>query len=594
MARVFKHTYTKPLPQGADLFTRKGKHYARFKDGKDRTATAPLSQDGKKVVIETAKWYIEYKDADGIMRRVPGCKDRQAAAKMASDLESAAERGRTGLIDRHAAQRQRPLAEHLAEWEIDLLAKGNTQHYVHRTIACARAILENCQFRFWSDVSASSVQTYLGELREAKNGEIGPGANTANDYLRSIKQFMGWMVRDNRAPNNPVAHLQRFNTKTDIRRQRRPLSPDECRVLISTASCEPIRNHLTGPERVMLYRLALESGFRRAELQSLMPVSFTLDEDPPTVTVRAAYSKHRREDVQPIPRQLADDLKIFLAGKPAEELIFPNLSKIAHALRADLASAGIPSRDSAGRVVDFHALRHTYITNLTREGVAPKIAMDLARHASVELTMNYYSHTLVADRAKALSVLPNLTDTLETPERVRLTGTYDGRGPESAVSVINHKQDNKPANPGKQKMLQPVSLQVGTRDAALREPSIPYVKTTIKDAKAGVSCQELYKAEHERTEAQQEPVNKGHSEAQVSGQNQVLVPQEDSASTEAEHCAAKLNHKQDNKRILQDPELASVIDAWPVLPEAIKAGILAMVKAYVGQQTAEPDVSKEQ
>ena len=54
--------------------------------------------------------------------------------------------------------------------------------------------------------------------------------------------------------------------------------------------------------------------------------------------------------------------------------------------------------------------------------------------------------------------------------------------------------------------------------------------------------------------------------------------QEDSAVTEAEHRAAKLNHKQDNKRILQDRGLSSVIDAWPSLPEPVKAGILAMVQ----------------
>lgn len=31
-----------------------------------------------------------------------------------------------------------------------------------------------------------------------------------------------------------------------------------------------------------------------------------------------------------------------------------------------------------------------------------------------------------------------------------------------------------------------------------------------------------------------------------------------------------------------DPDLAAVVDAWPKLPEAIKAGILAMVKAAGG------------
>jgi hypothetical protein len=31
--------------------------------------------------------------------------------------------------------------------------------------------------------------------------------------------------------------------------------------------------------------------------------------------------------------------------------------------------------------------------------------------------------------------------------------------------------------------------------------------------------------------------------------------------------------------VVPDPDLAAVVDAWPELPEAIKAGIMAMVKA---------------
>ena len=39
----------------------------------------------------------------------------------------------------------------------------------------------------------------------------------------------------------------------------------------------------------------------------------------------------------------------------------------------------------------FHALRHTFITNLARSGVHPKTAQSLARHSTITLTMDRYS-----------------------------------------------------------------------------------------------------------------------------------------------------------------------------------------------------------
>jgi hypothetical protein len=39
-------------------------------------------------------------------------------------------------------------------------------------------------------------------------------------------------------------------------------------------------------------------------------------------------------------------------------------------------------KDTQGRYADFHANRHTFITNLGRAGVNPKTAQTLARHSS--------------------------------------------------------------------------------------------------------------------------------------------------------------------------------------------------------------------
>lgn len=39
--------------------------------------------------------------------------------------------------------------------------------------------------------------------------------------------FCNWLVRERRFGRNPLAHLQRLNTETDVRRKRRVLTPEE-------------------------------------------------------------------------------------------------------------------------------------------------------------------------------------------------------------------------------------------------------------------------------------------------------------------------------------------------------------------------------
>jgi hypothetical protein len=113
------------------------------------------------------------------------------------------------------------------------------------------------------------------------------------------------------------------------------------------------------------------------------------------VTVEAAYSKHRRQDTLALRPALAAALRTHLATKTpgAPAFRMPKGHKEASALfRADLEAAGIPRRDAAGLVADFHSLRHTFITNLATAGVHPKTAQTLARHCTISLTMDRYTH----------------------------------------------------------------------------------------------------------------------------------------------------------------------------------------------------------
>jgi integrase len=55
----------------------------------------------------------------------------------------------------------------------------------------------------------------------------------------------------------------------------------------------------------------------------------------------------------------------------------------------DLAAAGIAKTDGEGRVVDFHALRHTAITWAAASGAPTRVVQAVARHASIRTTERY-------------------------------------------------------------------------------------------------------------------------------------------------------------------------------------------------------------
>ena len=50
----------------------------------------------------------------------------------------------------------------------------------------------------------------------------------------------------------------------------------------------------------------------------------------------------------------------------------------------------------------YHMLRHTFVTNLIRSGVQPKIAAKLARHSNVKTTLNVYTEVSESELHQAV------------------------------------------------------------------------------------------------------------------------------------------------------------------------------------------------
>jgi len=406
------------------------------------------------------KWYIEFRDHNQTVRRLATFRDKVMAYQFGRRVARLIEYRTNGerldtdmmrwletipaplrdrlagydLLDSRSIAATRELMDHLADFKRSLETKGTSAKQAQQVYNRVKRVFDGCRFTSWSDISGNAIQTYLHGLRQDTEDRKGMSAQTYNAYLQSLKQFCKWMVMERRASGSPIEHLTGQNVRADRRHVRRPLTLDESHRLLLTTTDEPTRFGMTGPERSMLYRLALDTGLRANELRSLTRVSFDLDSDRPTVTVAAAYSKRRREDRQPMRAELAEASRCYLATKApaAPAFSMPRKENVSKMIRADFAAARITRLDEAGRVVDFHALRHTFITSLAQSGVHPKTAQALARHSTIKLTMDRYSHSFREDEEAAVEALPSLS---ATAERQAATGTDDTKTPPEKLGV---------------------------------------------------------------------------------------------------------------------------------------------------------------
>ena len=235
----------------------------------------------------------KYRDADGILRTVSLCRDREAAKQLLNDRSRNAQLERAGIVDPFEKHTRRPLTEHIAEFGQSLQDGGCVKSHWQAVVTRVKRIVRGCGFRFISDISANRVQTYLAELKRPNIAEKRPALaqQTVNHYLRAVKQFANWLVTNRRTGDDRLTHLAGGNVKLDLRRERREIAEEELAWLLNTARNGKPSYGLTGWQRFTLYATAMETGLRASELASLTPDHFDLQADPPIVRIDAKDEK---------------------------------------------------------------------------------------------------------------------------------------------------------------------------------------------------------------------------------------------------------------------------------------------------------------
>ena len=473
------------------------------RSGTKRQGLVIVASDGSQRVRTSSETYIaKYRDGVGIVREVPtGCRDIQAAKAKLAELERTADRVRVGVLSSSDVKviehRDTLLTAHLEAYLVSMRVAGDSERHINDTKRLVGTVVRDCSFRTLRDVNADRVETWLDT-----KGKQGSAPRTRNSYLQAIKTFCSWCVSSGRLLQNPLERLSRIHETSDLRRQRRALTEDELRRLLFVARWRPIAEYgrpvvaktgedlpsdpqsrktwslmpldyesirdavdaarcklggnaafldeldRRGRERALVYKVAVLTGLRRGEIESLTLAHLLLEETTPVLRMQAKDTKNREAIDVPLRGDLVEDLRQWIATKrnaatvvrmnekrkAIDEPLFHVPKQLVKCLDRDLAAAGIAKVDDRGRTVDVHALRHTFGTLLSRGGVAPRTAQQAMRHSDVRLTMNVYTDPRLLDVAGAVDALPALPIDQGLDEAN--WGKFQATGTESGSSFV--------------------------------------------------------------------------------------------------------------------------------------------------------------
>ncbi len=377
----------------------------------------------------TRCYYLRYRINDMPVDRWKslGVTDFAVANKKAQQFIQEREREAAGIIEpklvRDAAQK--PLLEHLNDYEADLVTRGRAGRAGRGArLLKARAVrlMKETGWKLAGQITANSFVIW-------RNAQTTTAARTKNHYLQGMISFLNWMESVGRIKANPLKFVGKVDERGQKKRVRRAFTDEELRKLINGS----------GP-RGVIYFAAARTGLRQEELRQLVWSDVRLDVQIPLIIVREEMAKNKKTEPVYLVPEIAEALREHRPKNwsPTDN-VFPNGIPRASRLKADAERIGIAYRDEQSRYADFHALRYTWATFLRRNGVADIFAKKQMRHQHLRQTDGYTDDTQlpIYDSIKNLPRLGGCTQI-----RAQISGS-EGQNETQPVSKSEGKEVHK-------------------------------------------------------------------------------------------------------------------------------------------------------
>jgi len=444
--RIWKPSYSKPLPKEAKTFTckqgrDKGKQFAKFKDSRGHVTQARLTRTGDKILVEVNCWHISFEDSHSIKRQLKAYTNQRATQDLADKIQDLLEGQQPdsewienlnpvirnelisfGVIDTQRAAIGK-LSEHIEEYKDHLAKKERCKAYVKEVEGTLNRVFTACGFTTWTDISAAKLRDYLDGLRD---GGKGISKRRYNVLLGAAKSFCRWMVKQQRAASSPIEYLDGMdNQQTDQRHPRRVLELNEFRLFLESALKGEKIYGLTGYERNLLYRFSVESGLRSVDIRRLRVQD--CDFSGRKIIVKAGRTKNKSDATVYLKPATAAELQQYCRNKLPNAPVFYLTDKTALMVKFDLRNAGLPYCEN-GLYFDFHSLRHQTASLLAMNpDTSETIRQQAMRHKTPAMT-RHYSHAFENQQREAIESLPDLTQPSRESQAAVKTGTDNVTG----------------------------------------------------------------------------------------------------------------------------------------------------------------------
>ena len=330
------------------------------------------------------------------------CTDQQIAQKRLKEYVQRLELEHAGeFVPSHLwGGEEKSIDSQLESYLKSLKSQNRGDKHIRDTGNRLKRLIKEIGWKTANSIKAVSFEEWRSNKAISLTDGRPLSAKSKNEYLTSANAFLNWMVKTEQMEKNPLNSVTKSETRGNEVKKRRCWTDFELTTVINS-----------GVFYAIAIFLAARTGLRRKELRKLCWGDVNLDTENPFIFLRAATTKNKKSEPIPLLEDAIEVLKGYrpLDWKPCEKVLkfrIPNMPRI----RKDYEALGLIYTDSLGRDLDFHALRHTYLTNLSKNGVRQRAIQSLGRHSDPRLSANIYTDASQIDTFQDVKNIPSLLD----------------------------------------------------------------------------------------------------------------------------------------------------------------------------------------